>query len=186
MSVRDMQMHVGSDGINWGYTWAYPAGSPSAKYRIPTYTMTVSGIDDAGNSQRRDFEVFRFGVKQDVDEQPRIVGLADKQAHTIKLWLPEYRVHSAASAEIGAWQVYGNFLVHDGPDDPRSPSASPYATVGCIEVCGVRQFDELNTFLISLSGLSTGTREEKLSSIGKSSRLTIAYEQATRPPLEPA
>jgi hypothetical protein len=45
--------------------------------------------------------------------------LADYQTHTIKAWLPDYSVHSYPSPEDGAWQVYNNFVIHDGPDKPK-------------------------------------------------------------------
>ena len=32
--------------------------------------------------------------------------------------------------EDGAWQVHGNYLIHDGPDDPMT---QVYVTAGCIE-----------------------------------------------------
>lgn len=77
-----------------------------------------------------------------------MVGLADHQTHIIKAWLPNYRVHSARSQENRAWQVYGNFLIHDGPDNPTEL----FATIGCVEVMGYRGFVKFNDLIISLSG----------------------------------
>lgn len=185
MAVRDIQMTVGASSIGTGVTWAYPDGPPTVLYRIPIYKMTVTGKDNAGTGVSKEFEVFRFGVKKAGLSAPASVGLADQQTHTIEMWLPDYSVHSAPSAEMGAWKVYDNFLVHDGPDDPQS-TAAPYATVGCIELCGASQFDALNDFIISLSGLTSGTRQEKLNAIGSSGKLKITYMAASRPPVTPA
>ena len=184
MPVRKMLMTVGGTPIGEGITWAYPDGSHSVHYRIPIYRMTVTGTDGQGDSVSKDFDVYRFGVQKTGSTAPKSVGLADKQTHTMEMWLPHYSVHSAVSAEMGAWKVYGDFLVHDGPDSPQSV-VSPYATIGCIELCGPAKFDALNDLLISLSGLTSGTRKDKLNAIGNSGKLKISYVAATRPPLTP-
>lgn len=185
-AVRSMTMTVGGTPIDKGITYAYPDPSPTVFYKIPTYKMTVTGTTSSGASSSTDFEVFRFGVKKESSGRIHVVGLADAQDYVIPLWDPNYRVHSAASTELGAWQVTGNFLVHDGPDDPRpsGPGGQVYATVGCIELCGPAKFDALNDLLISLSGLTSGSRRQKLLDIGSSGNLKIVYETATRPPLE--
>lgn len=83
--------------------------------------------------------------------------------------------------EKGAWQVYDNFLIHDGPDDPKR---EVYASVGCLEVCnGPRGFDDFNDYIISLSGSSAPNRAAKLNDIGSSKSIIITYTKATRPPL---
>ena len=113
-----------------------------------------------------------------------MVGLADAQTHVIKAWLPHYSVHSARSLEIGAWQVYGNFLIHDGPDDPHN---EVYASIGCIEICGMpRGFDAFNDFLISLSGPKSTQRADQLAEIGNARNLSIGYLKAKRPTVSPA
>jgi len=102
----------------------------------------------------------------------------------IKAWLPNYTVHSAASLEAGAWQVYQNFLIHDGPDDPAN---EVYATIGCIEICGQPQgFDTFNNFLIGLSGPKAKDRAAQLAEIGAARNLTITYLKAPRPVATPA
>ena len=100
-------------------TFGYPDGRTNL-FLIPTYALTVRGTDDAGAPTSRTFEVLRFGVQQKGSQPPRVVGLADPQVHVIKAWLPSYSVRSARSSERGAWQVYDNFLIHDGPDDLAS------------------------------------------------------------------
>ena len=185
--LRNIKINVGSKPIGTAVTWTYP-NSDGELYEIPTYEMTVTGTDDAGNRIERNFEVLRFGVTRETSTSPaKVVGIANKQSHKIKNWLPNYSVHSSdasADAESGAWQVYGNFLIHDGPDNPLD-DAEPYATIGCIEVCGGPQgFVQLNDLLISLSGSSKTTRQQKLAEIGSSGIITISYEAATRPPVK--
>jgi len=109
-----------------------------------------------------------------------VVGLADHQTHIIKAWLPNYRVHSARSQENRAWQVYGNFLIHDGPDNPTEL----FATIGCVEVMGYRGFVKFNDLIISLSGPKATSRDQQLIEIGRAARMSITYERASRPPLK--
>lgn len=123
--MRNIKLNVGNKEIGKALTWAYPYGQSFGYFTIPTYELKVSGTDDTGMPKSQAFEVFRFGVKCDHGGSPHVVGLADFQTHVIKAWLPHYRVHSAVSLEQGAWQVYGNFLIHDGPDDPKSKPMLP-------------------------------------------------------------
>lgn len=180
--MRKIKILVGNTPMGAALTWAYPNGRTYGLYRISTYKLTVSGIDDRGISQKKHFEVFRFGVHcKSPSSKPSVVGLADQQTHIIKQWIPTYSVHSSASIESGAWQVYGNFLIHDGPDDPKK---EVYASIGCIEICnGPKGFDMFNDFIISLSGATSKDRSSKLLEIGRSRALSITYLKATRPPL---
>jgi hypothetical protein len=143
--------------------------------------LTVSGTDAAGSKLSGTYEVIRFGVQGKAGASPRVVGLAEYQVHKIKAWLPTYTVHSAVSVEVGAWQVYGNFLIHDGPDDPHR---EVYASIGCVEIChGPKGFDAFNDFLIECSGPSATNRADQLAEIGRAKNMTITYLQAPRPPL---
>ena len=180
--IRKIHMNVGSTPIGKAITWSYPHDDGNT-YEIPTYKLTVSGTDDKGNPASKDYEVFRFGVqRKTATSSARVVGLADLQTHTIKKWIPTYEVHSASSPEKGAWQVYDNFLIHDGPD---SPMTELYASIGCVEICGGPSgFVGFNDFIISLSGSTKKTRGEQLKEIGDSGKLTITYQKATRPPLK--
>lgn len=182
MAARRIKLEVGNHPIGRAITFGYPAGR-STLFEIPTYKLTVNGTDDFRKPSKKDFEVFRFGVQQkSTTSSPTVVGLADFQTHIIKAWLPNYSVHSARSVERGAWQVYGNFLIHDGPDDPLS---EVYASIGCIEICGgPKGFDIFNDYIISLSGSKKSTRAEKLAEIGSSGSMIITYLKANRPPLK--
>lgn len=181
--MRAIEMTVGNTPRGQALTWAYPYGSPTDQiYSIPTYALIVKGHDSAGRHASRAFEVFRFGVwKQSPTAAPTIVGLADFQAHILKAWLPDYRVHSAGSPENGAWQVFGNFLIHDGPDYPMS-KRSVYASIGCLAICGgPRGFVGFNDFILELAAPAGASRAERLAAIGRSGKLKITYLKATRP-----
>jgi hypothetical protein len=181
-TMRTVQMVVGNKPVGKAKTWAYPDGNHLGVYSIPTYELTVTGTDGSGRKVRQTFEVIRFGIQfKKGFSSPKVVGLADKQKHIIKAWLPHYTVHSASSVEMGAWQVYDNFLIHDGPDDPKNEI---YASIGCIEICnGPQGFDRFNDFLIELSGPRARARAEQLLEIGRARNMSISYEQAIRPAL---
>lgn len=178
--MRNINLVVGSERRGHARTWAIH--TVIAKFfPYSTYDITVS-YGQRESYQSASFRTFRFGVQQKAGASPRVVGLMDQQTHTIKAWLPNYRVHSAASQEIGAWQVYDNFLIHDGPDYPSERPA--YASIGCLEICGAPAgFDQFNDFIINASGITNGSRSEKLAQIGESGKMTITYMRATRPPL---
>lgn len=178
--IRPIKLKVWNLEVGTAVTWSYPE-SDGKYYLIPTYKMTVDGKDDSGAVVSRDYEVIRFGTNRHAGGPVRMVGLSDFQTHKIKRWVPTYTVHSARSVEKGAWQVYGNFLIHDGPDQPMRES---YATAGCVEVCGgPRGFDRFNELLIELSGSTRPTRAAKLREIGASRKLSITYMKASRPPI---
>jgi hypothetical protein len=177
--MRMIKLNVGNKTIGESLTWAYPGGAKLGYFTIPTYELTVSGYNDSGKQEMKRFEVLRFGLKSENGGTPVVVGLADQQTHAIKVWLPHYTVHSARSKECGAWQVYDNFLIHDGPDNPKK---EVYASVGCIEICnGPSGFDTFNDYIISLSGSAKSTRSEKLRDIGNSRKMIITYQKAIRP-----
>jgi len=178
--MNRVDIRVGAIAVGYAKTWAYPDGSPTDYYRIPTYGVKVSARL-SGKLVSRDFEAFRFGVQRKGTIGPRVVGLADRQTHIIKTWIPTYSVHSARSTEQGAWQVYDNFLIHDGPDNPH---VQAYASIGCVEICnGPRGFDEFNDYIIALAEPSATGRDNQLAEIGRSGKLLVIYDAAKRPPL---
>jgi hypothetical protein len=183
--MRTVKMTVGGEEVDRAKTWAYPAGQTLGLFWIPTYSLTVAGTDSGGKTVERDFEVLRFGIHCPTPKaKPAVVGLAKQQTHVIKAWLPHYSVHSALSLEQGAWQVYGGFLIHDGPDDKVN---EVYASIGCIEICGApKGFDVFNDFVIALSGPKSSDRKVQLAEIGKARNMSITYLKTTRPPLERA
>ena len=102
-----------------------------------------------------------------------------RRRYVIRRWIPTYKVHSFPSREDGAWQVHGNYLIHDGPDDPKTQL---YATAGCIEICGGPDgFVAFNRFLVQLSGTTQPTLALQLKEIGDSACMTITYLPATLP-----
>lgn len=76
-----------------------------------------------------------------------------------------------------------NFLIHDGPDDPADKKRT-FATVGCIEVCGVKKFDEFNDLLIRISEVQGVDRAAKLNKLGTSGCIKVVYEKAEKPMLK--
>lgn len=151
-------------------------------YLMPLYTLTVAGTDEKGAIEQREFEVLRFGIKRDTAKSaPMVVGLANTQIHTIKAWLPSYNVHSATSLELGAWRVYDNFLIHDGPDYPQSEK---FGSIGCVEICGTGGFITFCDFIDSISGADGPDQTARLTAIAMSGRMSIKYQGAMRPPLK--
>jgi hypothetical protein len=179
MRLRKIDLTVGSVPIGTAYTWSYP-NSDGQVYVVPTYGLTVVGMDASGIEGRRVFEVLRFGVHRTIgNTTPRIVGLSHHYRYVIRRWIPTYKVHSFPSREDGAWQVHGNYLIHDGPDDPKTQL---YATAGCIEICGGPDgFVAFNRFLVQLSGTTQPTPALQLKEIGDSACMTITYLPATLP-----
>ena len=101
--MKQIKLLVGSKPIGDALTWAYPNGQGYGVFKIATYSLTVTGKDAKGILKSRDFEVLRFGIQcKSASEKPKVVGLAEKQTHIIKAWLPTYTVHSARSSERGA------------------------------------------------------------------------------------
>jgi hypothetical protein len=179
--MRSVSLRVGGTPIGKAMTWAYPNGKGLGVFEIPTYQMRVTGTNRSGTGVTKDFEVFRFGVSCKDGKTATVVGLADHQTHVLKQWIPTYSVHSATSPEDDGWQVYGNFLIHDGPDD----ATELFASIGCIEVMGPRGFVRFNDLVIELSGATGRNRDEQLRQIARARRLSITYDRAARPPLVP-
>lgn len=118
------------------------------KYKIPLYEMVLSGSDASGAPQSYTYKVIRFGVSLNTSGgTARVVGLRDSQTHVLK----------HVSYMGGSWQLYGNFLIHDGADDP---SKNAWGAIGCIEVTGTSAaygdaWQEFNANVLALSGESS-------------------------------
>lgn len=180
--MRSINITIDSKPVGQQRTWAYPNGQSLGQYLIPIYQCSVAGVDDAGRPVSEQFDALRFGVQSKDGRTARVVGLANRQTHIVKRWLPTYQVHSARSLENGAWQVYDSFLIHDGPDSPHEL----FATIGCIEIMGHRGFVRFNDLIISLAGSKAANRPEQLVEIGKGRKISIEYKAAARPALKKA
>ena len=178
--MRDVKISVGGTPIGEQVTWAYPNGLSLGHFLVPVYPCWVEGTDANRRSVRERFDVLRFGVMSEDGKTAVVVGLADFQTHVIRTWVPTYSVHSASSDQIGAWQVYRNFLIHAGPEGP----SDVFATIGCIEIMGPRGFERFNDLVISLAGPKSSHRAEQLLEIARSGHLAITYSAAKRPPLK--
>jgi len=180
--MRQVKISVGGVLRGLQKTWAYPNGKSLGLFLTPYFDCFVDGTDDAGKTAREKFSVLRFGVHCTDGKTATVVGLSDQQTHAIKAWIPTYRVHSADSQENGAWQVYQNFLIHDGPDD----ALEIFATIGCIEIMGPKGFIRFNDLIIAMSGPKARGRDEQLLEIGRAGRMIISYAKAERPPFQKA
>jgi hypothetical protein len=181
--MRPVALTVGGTPVGESKTWPYPKGDHHDYYLIPVYEMTVEGTDNGGKAAKETIKVLRFGVQSEDGKTAKIVGLAEKQTHVIKARDPTYPVHSASSGENGGWQVFDNYLIHDGPDGPDD---EVFATIGCIEIMGLQGFTKFNDLLIRLVNPPGANRSQKLAAIGGSRMMTITYLPAVRPSLKKA
>ena len=110
-------------------------------YDVPTYLMEVYPATDRfepKGSACKSFEVIRFGVNNNNDRRvPRVIGLKDAQSYTLG-W---------QSYMGGSWHLYGDFLIHDGPDDPLETDRG-WGANGCIEVCIAGDWERFNKAVI--------------------------------------
>jgi hypothetical protein len=177
--MRSVKLQVGGEPVNWAYVHPFPDNPDNVLYRLPTYKLLLIGTDEAGQTLQHSFEVIRFGVKQELTTTAQVVGLADAQSYQINTWLPNYLV---GRTEPGAWKVYDNFLIHDGPDEPRSKQIT-YGAIGCIEVCGPGQFREMNARLFKAAGVAGNDFAANAAKVAAGNVLSVEYLSAIRPPL---
>ena len=150
--------------IRDGIVSAYP-DSDGKKYIVPTYKMNVIGINRMGKPISASFEVIRFGVQRDETKniKARIVGLSDSQSYKLN-WVDYLG---------GSWQVKGDWLIHEGAEDPTTEA---WGAIGCIEVCGVNGWNEFNSLLKEL------TRIDDFEEISVKKLLTVKYLPVTSKP----
>ncbi|MDJ0657709.1 MAG: hypothetical protein QNJ40_26350 [Xanthomonadales bacterium] len=184
MALRHIKLVVGNKQVGIAHLWSYDKDDGNI-YVLPTYHITVSGTDDHNKPASKNFECIRFGVLRKSERaKARVAGWTHtKYWNTIKMWEPGYRVQSAGSPENGAWNITGNFLIHDGPDDPTDRS-DPFGAIGCVEICGPQGFIKFNDYIISLSGSKATSRNAKLKQIADRKRMKVFFEHAPFPPLK--
>lgn len=108
------------------------------------------------------------------------MGLSASQMHTITEWDGNYKLHSNATADIGAWKGwYGNHYVHDGADYPRTGQDGRFGSSGCIELLGPNQFDRLNERIIELSGIPGSDSDHILQQVASKNMLRIKFDEVT-------
>jgi hypothetical protein len=88
------------------------------------------------------FKVIRFGVLDRGMDAPVVVGLTDKKPYTL-------RRSDYMSKKGGSWQITGNYLIHDGADDP---SWDAWGAIGCIEITGKGEWQHFESLVAELSG----------------------------------
>ena len=165
-----------------GSIWALSPYNPeqgvqgAPVYLVPTYVLTLATADGRKVCPR-DFKVIRFGLKRTaatdaLPSPPELlcnVGLFSEQQHTAA-WISTYRVHSGPGSIVGAWQLTGSFLLHEGSPDP----SSPWGTYGCVEVVGNDEWKRLLSTIQSFSGADLAT-------VGSRKLLTVRIQAASAP-----
>jgi len=138
-------------------------------YVVPLYDASIKGISVRGESITKHYHVVRFGVQYDKEggKSPGVVGLKNEQTHVLK-WIKPPHLESA-------WQVTGEWLIHEGADNP---SRDAWGALGCVEVTGHGQWNDFNNVIKLLSG------KKHLDEVSKAGALTATFEPvAERPPL---
>ena len=166
--MRPVTVTITNITLGTAHLTSYPdKQNSSILYSVPLYRVYVAGRDSANNLVSEDFEAIRFGIHKPYSGQVSVVGLADAQTHTLS-W------DDISTMPNKAWRVYDGFFIHKGPEYPITQN---YGSIGCVEICGVDEWDRFNDLIKNLTGLSN------LTQISNSGLLTAEYESATRPPL---
>ena len=163
--IRSVEIIVSSKPVGTGKVRAFPYRM-GGRFRVPLYEMVVIGTDSSLKKVERKFKVIRFGVKQvSRIDRHRVVGLKDFQVHSLK----------RAGYMDGSWQIYGDFLIHDGADNPKRQA---WGSIGCIEVTGKDEWEDFESLIKNLSGESNPWKS------GQSGKLMVRIESVKkRPPL---
>ena len=165
--IFPVEIKVLDKKIGEGILRPYP-NSDGNSYGTPIYEMTVSGKDDKYEEKIYTFKVIRFGIQRDLGKgitEARVVGLANQQEYVLN-W------DQATMHGEGSWRVYDNFLVHRGAEYPE---LQPWGAIGCIEVCGLNEWDRFNNVIKELSN------SDNKSEISKEEKLKIIYEETKKP-----
>ena len=190
---RDVTITIGGTPNGSRYqARTYPENN-GKQYSVPIYSLTVTGTNSKGENISRTWDVLRFmpylnqnpqssGYKQVTGSTPIMSGLSDERHSTIRCYNPNYKVHNSQTPENGGFVIYGNFMIHDGPDNADNTG---WGAAGCMEVMGDEGFMELKTFIFDLSGSQNPNTEQGLLDFVSSGKLYINIEQSERPPVEP-
>jgi len=116
-----------------------------------------------------------------IAESPIMSGLSDARKKPSQNYNQNYEIHNTYSPENGGFVIFGNFMVHDGPDDLIADYG--WGGAGCIEVCGSRAFADLKSLIYGLSG-SNNSQDKGLNDLVNSGLLIINIEQSTRPSIK--
>ncbi len=162
VTVLVTSFKIGSARIT---SYPYRPNKPRILYSVPLYQVTIKGKNENNNLVTEDFEAIRFGVYRSKNEGPKVVGLADYQTHTLS-W--DY----ITTMNDDAWRVYSGFFIHQGPSDPLS---GRYGSIGCVEICGLGEWERFNDTIKKFSGLKS------LTEVSKNKLVTVEYQTAERP-----
>jgi hypothetical protein len=142
-------------------------------YKVPLYKMllgTADGSSRAHDGPVHEFAAIRFAVSVKHDP-PAVVGLAQRQEHIL----------SWATYMGGSWNLYGNFLIHEGAGSPQTEA---WGSFGCLEVTGPDGWSNFKKKVLELSfgaDLATTVNPERAITAAKS--FLCRVEAATRPAL---
>ena len=189
--MRPVKITIGNIPLQNGSSFVVPypayasdrvAGKNYPIYEFPTFNMTVEGTLKNGVSRSKDFEVMRFGVKQSTkSSRPIIAGMFNDYVYTVKRWKHDYLSASEIAEEQGAWVLYKTFYIHDGPDHPRDKKMHAFGLIGCVGVCGLNGFSNLNKFIIELAGPTATTYREQLEQIARKGILKVHIKGIRKP-----
>lgn len=166
VKTRKVRIVITSREIGEGLVRAYP-DSNTKEYIVPLYECYIEGKTESGIKKTEYFKVIRFGIQRDEGKniEPKVVGLKDKQTHVLT-WVNYME---------GSWQVYGNWLIHEGAENP---SIQAWGALGCVEVTGRGEWRRFNDVIRSLSG------DTNMLTISRARTLSAHYEAINeRPPL---
>ena len=150
-NFRDVTLKVsGEEGTNRGYIREDKGNISGNIYEVPLYKATLTGTDNAGNTQSYDFFVVRVGVKNG-KKQSMAAG-----PYNIKGW------DKAAIEGLGGWQIDGEYFLHEGSSlVTKQMNFGLYMrNRGCISFCFANEngqwvgnaFDNFAEKVLSLSG----------------------------------
>ena len=161
-------------------------------YDVPIYQMVVKGRNNDGEYVEESFECLRFMpvLEEDDDTNTPTLTQLDMTSNNIvniagvlgiypSIYDASYVVHSNSSAENGGIVLFGNYLIHDGPDNNNDI----FGGAGCIEMVGENGYSNLIYTIMGLTGSASTSRKENLESIMNYQRLLVIVEPATVPEL---
>lgn len=156
------------------YAKAYPNKTGFA-YQVPIYKVKLTST--ARPDEAKWGSTLRFTPTQGDGGRIIMAGLADQQSFNSPSYNPEYSPHNSPGLDNGAFSLYGNFLLHGGPD---SITSYGLGGKGCVEIVN---FEDFKLDIIYMAGriVPSDELEKMLVFLCKKGRIRIVIEKATRP-----
>lgn len=155
------------------YAKCYPTLTGKA-YEVPIYKVRLTST--ARPKENRESSTLRF-TPTHVDGKLIMAGLADQQSYNSPSYNPEYSPHNSEGLDNGAFSLYGNFLLHGGPDTITSYGVGG---MGCIEIV---DFEHFKWDIIYMAGriFPSDEPEKSLVFLCNKGRIRIVIEKAVKP-----